>query len=135
MSKIRSYIVGRDPSATIVLPHETVSRRHAELIPVSGGQVYVTDCASTCGTFVDAGGRWEKISQDFVNAGGRLRFGEVEVSVQSLLADIARLPGGGGAGPGVPADPGGSPGPEQKKQVDASRGVVRDPETGEPIPM
>ena len=28
--------------------------------PVTGGQVYVTDCASTCGTFIDKGGRWEK---------------------------------------------------------------------------
>ena len=135
MSRIRCYIVGRDTSAAIVLQHETVSRRHAELVPVTGGQVYVTDCASTCGTFIDKGGRWEKISQDFVNAGGRVRFGDVEVSVQGLLADIARLPAGEGAGPGGSADPGGSPGVDKKKQVDASRGVVRDPDTGEPIAM
>ena len=106
---------------------------HAELIPASGGQVYVTDCASTCGTFIDKSGRWEKISQDFVSAGGRVRFGDVEVSVQGLLADIARLPAGGGGDPGGTPSPGGSTGPEKKKQLDAGRGVVRDPDTGEPV--
>ncbi len=135
MSRIRCYSIGRDPSASIVLRHETVSRRHAELIPVSGGQVYVTDCASACGTFIDKGRRWERLTQDFVGAGGRVRFGEVEVSVQSLLADIARLPAGGGTGPGGSAEPGGTPGADKKKHVDAGRGVMRDPETGEPIPM
>lgn len=135
MSRIRCYSVGRDPSASIVLQHKTVSRRHAELIPVPGGQVYVTDCASTCGTFIDKGGRWEKISQDFVNAGGRVRFGDIEVGVQDMLAEIARLPAGVGTGSGDSPGPGGSPGAEMKKKVDASRGVVRDPDTGEPIAM
>ena len=102
---------------------------------MSGGQLYVTDCASTCGTFIDKGGRWEKITQDFVNAGGRVRFGDIEVGVQDLLAEIARLPAGGGAGSGDSPGPGGSPGAEMKKKVDASRGVVRDPDTGEPIAM
>lgn len=127
MSRIRCYTVGRDPSAAIVLQHETVSRRHAELIPVSGGQVFVTDCASTGGTFVDEGGRWQRVSQGFVSAGARLRFGDVEVGVQSLLADIARLPAAAQAG--AAADPP----PDRKKQVDAERGVARDPVTGEPI--
>ena len=113
----------------IVLQHDSVSRRHAELIPVSGGQVYVTDCASTAGTFVDEGGRWQRVSQSFVSAGARLRFGDFEVSVQSLLADIARLPAAGQAGSAVAQ----APVPQGKKQVDAERGVARDPVTGEPI--
>ena len=83
MSKIPSYTIGRDPSASVVLPHDTVSRVHAELIPVSGGQVYVTDCASTGGTFIDEGGRWQKITQAFVDAGGRVRFGELEVGIEN----------------------------------------------------
>lgn len=112
---------------SIVLQHETVSRRHAELIPVAGGQVYVTDCASTSGTFVEDGGRWRQVGQDFVSAGGRLRFGEVEVSVQQLLADISRLPAAGGQ---VEADSAGS---KEEKRPDASRGVARDPGTGEPV--
>ena len=132
MSKIPCYTIGRDPSVSVVLPHDTVSRVHAELIPVAGGQVYVTDCASTGGTFIDEGGRWQKITQAFVDAGGRLRFGEVEVGVERLLADISRLSAGSGEGSAAAAD---ASVPEKSKPVDASQGVMRDPETGEPISL
>lgn len=130
MSKIRCYTVGRDPSASVVLSHDTVSRVHAELIPVASGQVYVTDCASTGGTFIDEGGRWQKITQGFVDAGSRLRFGEVEVGVERLLADISRLSAASGEGSAAAASA-----PEKSKPVDASQGVMRDPETGEPISL
>ena len=132
MSKIRYYTIGRDPTASVVLPHDTVSRVHAELIPVSGGQVYVTDCASTGGTFIDEGGRWQKITQAFVDAGGRLRFGEVAVRVERMLADISRLSAGSGEGSAAAAA---ASVPEKSKPVDASQGVMRDPETGEPISL
>ena len=132
MSRIRCYTVGRDPSASVVLPHDTVSRVHAELIPVAGGQVYVTDCASTGGTFIDEGGRWQKITQAFVDAGGRLRFGEVEVGVERLLADISRLSAASGEGSAAAAA---ASAPEKSKPVDASQGVMRDPDTGEPISL
>ena len=134
MSRIPCYTIGRDPSASVVLPHDTVSRVHAELIPVTGGQVYVTDCASTGGTFIDEGGRWQKITQAFVDAGGRLRFGEVEVGVERLLADISRLSAASGEGSGAAAIADASA-PEKRKPVDASQGVMRDPETGEPISL
>ena len=132
MSRIPCYTIGRDPTASVVLPHDTVSRVHAELIPVAGGQVYVTDCASTGGTFINEGGRWQKITQAFVDAGGRLRFGEVEVGVERLLADISRLSAASGEGSAAAAD---ASVPEKGKPVDASQGVMRDPETGEPISL
>ena len=135
MSKIRCYTVGRDPSASVVLSHDTVSRVHAELISVSGGQVYITDCASTGGTFIDEGGRWQKITQAFVDAGGRLRFGEVEVGVERLLADISRLSAAGGEGSAAASADASASAPEKSKPVDASLGVMRDPETGEPISL
>ena len=133
MSKIPHYTIGRDPSASVVLPHDTVSRIHAELIPITGGQVYVTDCASTGGTFIEESGRWQKITQAFVDAGGKVRFGELEVGVEQLLADIARLSAGSGQGSSAgPADPAAA---KQKKPLDASQGVMRDPETGEIISL
>ena len=128
MSKVPCYTVGRDPSAAIVLQHETVSRVHAELVPVTDGQIYITDCASTSGTFIDEGGRWHEISQSFVGAGGRLRFGEVEVSVQRLLVDISRLSAAKGERSGGSSDV------EEENQLDASQGVVRDPGTGNRLP-
>ena len=136
MSKIPHYTIGRDPSASVVLPHDTVSRIHAELIPVTGGQVYVTDCASTGGTFIEENGRWQKITQAFVDAKDRVKFGELEVGVEQLLADIARLSAasgeGSGAGAASSADPAAA---KQKKPLDASQGVMRDPETGEIISL
>ena len=134
MSRIRCYTVGRDPSVSVVLLHHTVSRVHAELIPVDSGQVYVTDCASTGGTFIDEGGRWQKITQGFVDVGGRLRFGEKEVGVQQLLADISRLSAGSGEGSSAAASTDASA-PEKSKPLDASQGVMRDPDTGEPISL
>ena len=134
MSKIRCYTIGRDPTASVVVPHDTVSRVHAELIPISGGQVYVTDCTSTGGTFIDEGGRWQKITQAFVDAGSRVRFGELEVGVEQLLADIARLSTGSGVGSGAAGEASAST-PEKSKSLDASQGVMRDPETGEPIAL
>ena len=133
MSKIRTYTIGRDPTASVVLPHDTVSRVHAELIPITGGQIYVTDCASTGGTFIDEDGNWQKITQTFVNAGAKLRFGKLEVGVEHLLADIARL---SAAGEGSAAASNASnPTPEKSKPLDASQGVMRDPETGAPIAL
>ena len=135
MSKVRSYTIGRDFSASVVLRHDTVSRVHAELIPMSGSQVYVTDCASTGGTFIEEGGRWQKITQAFVKAGGKVRFGKLEIGVEQLLADIARLSAPGGEGSGA-TDSSASPStPEKNKPLDASQGVMRDPETGEPIAL
>ena len=99
---------------------------------MASGQVYVTDCASTGGTFIDEGGRWQKITQAFVDAGGRLRFGEVEVGVERLLADISRLSAASGEGSAAATA---ASAPEKSKPVDASQGVMRDPETGEPISL
>ena len=132
MSRIRCFTVGRDSSAAIVLQHETVSRKHAEMIPVTNGQLYVTDCASTGGTFIDNGGRWQKITQSFADAGGRLRFGEMEVGVERLLADISRLSAGSREDSSTA---GGASTPEKNKPLDASQGVMRDPETGEPVAL
>ena len=132
MSKIPCYTLGRDAEAAITVPHGTVSRLHAEVIPLPDGRVYVTDCASTNGTFVHEDGRWRRISQEFAGAGARLRFGEVELSVPALLTQIARLQSAGTAGAHEPggAEPSTA---EQEEKLDVRHGVALDPETGEPV--
>ena len=47
-----SYVCGRSPEADLVVPHPTVSRRHAEL-QVAGTRIKVVDLKSRNGTFVD----------------------------------------------------------------------------------
>lgn len=129
MSSVACYTIGRDTDAAITVQHTTVSRLHAEVIPLPDGRLYVTDCASRNGTFINEGGHWRKISQDFAGAEARLRFGEVETSVPHLLALIARLQGSGGAGALEPVVA------ESEDKLDASRGVALNPETGEPVAL
>lgn len=128
MSTVACYTIGRD-AAAITVQHTTVSRLHAEVIPLPDGRLYVTDCASRNGTFINEDGHWRKISQDFASAGARIRFGEVETRVSHLLAIIARLQGSGRAGAA------GSPVAESEEKLDASQGVALNPETGEPVAL
>lgn len=133
MSKIFCSTVGRSAAAAITIVHETVSRLHAEVIPLSDGRAYVTDCASRNGTFVNDNGQWRQISQDFAGPGARLRFGEVEMTVSDLLLEITRLQGAA-AGP-ANGPPAGQAVARHAEKLDASQGVVRNPETGEPIAL
>ena len=128
MSSVACYTIGR--AAAITVQHTTVSRLHAEVIPLPDGRLYVTDCASRNGTFINEDGHWRKISQDFAGATAQLRFGEVETSVLHLLAIIAQLQGSDNAGAaGTPVAE-----PEEEK-LDASQGVALNPETGEPVAL
>lgn len=140
MSTVPCAIVGRSASADVSLPHPSVSRRHAEVIPLPDGRVYVTDCATTNGTFVHAGGQWRRIAQDFAAADGRVRFGDVEMPVPLLLARTTRTAGpdrDAGASPaGVPpAGKGGGRPADREPGLDVRHGVARNPETGEPVAL
>ena len=128
-SAVACYTLGRDTAAAITVQHTTVSRLHAEVIPLPDGRVYVTDCASRNGTYINEDGRWRKISQDFAGAAAHLRFGEVETSVPHLLALIDRLQSSSSTGEAGP------PVAEPEEQLDASQGVALNPETGEPVAL
>ena len=130
MSTVACYTIGRDTAAAINVQHTTVSRLHAEVIPLPDGRLYVTDCASRNGTFTNEDGHWRKISQDFAGAEARLRFGEVETSVSYLLTLIARLQDSGSAGAAGPAVA-----ESEEEKLDASQGVALNPETGEPVAL
>ena len=130
VSRVRTYIVGRDSACDVRLDDPSVSRRHAELVRVEGGRFHVADCATTNGTYVLAGGEWRAIRQAVVEPTDRLRFGELEMTVGRLdalcpIEDVHRSAGGpadyAAAGP-PPATP---PGPIQRPEFD--------PETGELI--
>jgi hypothetical protein len=76
--------VGRDPECELQINHSTVSSLHCEL-SLSADGVYLHDCASTNGTFLNG----EPVSEAWLMAGQDLRFGDVELFVESTDAHIA----------------------------------------------
>ncbi len=128
---MRTFVIGRSPDADIVLADASVGRQHAELVITDDGRFHLTDCGGGDGTWRAVAMRagqevWERTRQSFVAAGQPLRFGDIRVTVQELLArrepsprdKEAAGPAGGGGGAGS-AEPG-------------LRGPVeRDPRTGE----
>ena len=133
MTRITTYLVGRDPRCDRRIDDPSVSRRHAEVVPAAGGRLYVTDCASSGGTFVRRGGEWTRIRQAWVEPADRIRFGGYEMAA----ADLAALCSGG-AGPApapappdpVPDPPPAPPDPPAPPRNDKKR-PIRNPVTGE----
>ena len=130
MSRLRTYVVGRERGCDVRLDDASVSRRHAEVVRVSDGRLYVTDCATTNGTFVLDGGDWRAIRQTFLEPSARIRFGDCGMTAGRLDALCPRDDAGpsGGGDAGVVLD---GLTPPEEATLDPSRGLVRDPETGE----
>ena len=93
------------------------------------GRLYVTDRATTNGTFVLDGGEWRAIRQAFVERTDSIRLGDRRMAGADLdtscLRNSARASGseavgGKAVGSARPVD-----------ALDPSRRLVRDPETGE----
>jgi pSer/pThr/pTyr-binding forkhead associated (FHA) protein len=76
--------VGRDRDCEICLTHNTVSTHHAELALSSDG-VYLRDTQSTNGTFLNG----ERIAESWLVPGNEIKFGDIELTVESTDAIIA----------------------------------------------
>lgn len=76
--------VGRDPDCEHCIEHPTISSRHCELALTADG-VYVRDCNSTNGTFIND----EPVAEAWLDPGQKLRFGDVELLVESTEANVA----------------------------------------------
>jgi S-DNA-T family DNA segregation ATPase FtsK/SpoIIIE len=73
-------VIGRDPTATVHLTDEEVSRRHA-IISLGEGQITVEDLGSSNGTFTDAG---QVNSETQLQAGDRIRVGQSTLELREL---------------------------------------------------
>ena len=69
-------LVGRGPECDVLIPHVSVSRRHAEL-SVDGVTVAVRDLESRNGTYVDD----QRIEECLAGAGQIIRFGGVSFEI------------------------------------------------------
>ena len=76
--------VGRDPECEICLDHAMVSSLHCELALTDDG-VHIHDCNSTNGTFING----EPVKEAWLDAGQKLRIGDVELLVESTGVTIA----------------------------------------------
>jgi predicted component of type VI protein secretion system len=126
MSRIKTYLVGRDPSCDYRIAEKTVSRQHAEVILARDGRFYVTDRVTTSGTFVLAGREWKPVRQAYVEPTARIRFGGYEMAAARLA--VLRGQGSDGPpvqGPRVGAADAGRPSPARVKAP------ARNPETAE----
>jgi pSer/pThr/pTyr-binding forkhead associated (FHA) protein len=76
--------VGREPECEFCLDHPTISSLHCELA-LSNDGVYVRDCSSTNGTFING----QPVMEAWLDPGQTLRLGDVELFVESTEANIA----------------------------------------------
>jgi hypothetical protein len=76
--------VGRGPDNDFQLDHPTISTRHCELIVADDG-VVLHDCGSTNGSFVNR----QPVREIWLEAGHEVRFGDVELLVESTEVHIA----------------------------------------------
>ena len=116
-----SYFIGRGKNNDIRLTDPTVSRRHAELVVTEDGRYYLTDCASTQGTYVERDSRWTAVRQAFVAEADPLRLGEHRTEVRELLAGVSSSSGRGRGKEGRPMG----------RNKPPSGSVMRNPQTGE----
>jgi diguanylate cyclase (GGDEF)-like protein len=86
-------VLGRDPTSTVALPSEDVSRRHARIAPDGDGHA-VTDLGSTNGTWVNG----SQVETRRLAAGDRIRVGAFVLAYVAAgdpagrhLEDLARL--------------------------------------------
>jgi pSer/pThr/pTyr-binding forkhead associated (FHA) protein len=81
---------GRDPGCDLVLEHPTLSRLQARLELAADGLVWVHDAGSSNGTFVNRNDAWVRVKKVVLCIGDRIRFGDVEVPLQTLTAVFGR---------------------------------------------
>ena len=116
-------MIGRSPSADVVIADASVAPHHAELVLTDDGRLFLTDCATAGGTWRQSeggeGALWHPVRQAFVARDEPLRLGDHRCTVKDLLR----------AGRGAASEAAGNWDGPARSRV---RGpVVRDPATGE----
>ena len=130
-----TWIVGRGHECDVRVNDTSVSRSHADLMPLSGGRLRVTDRESTNGTFVRDGGAWRAVHQELLAPTDRVRFGDYEITVSQLNALCVER-GRASSGYKSPDLGAGSftglvRAPDTQEFLDSRKGLARDPVTGE----
>jgi hypothetical protein len=83
-------LVGRGEDAKFRIQHHQVSRRHCELFPGDGAEVFLRDLGSTNGTFLD-GEQIPTSARTAVRSGGLVRVGKVAFVVEYEQPGVPRV--------------------------------------------
>jgi len=77
--------IGRAGDCDLVLEHDSVSRKHAEVEVTPEGYLAVLDAQSSNGTFLSRNGRWIRARKVILGIQDRIRFGDQEVPLDRLV--------------------------------------------------
>jgi predicted component of type VI protein secretion system len=138
----QTFSIGRSPECDLVLADQSVSRKHAELLVLDDGQLFLVDCQSTHGTRLSQHGHTRPVQQEFVSLDAIVQFGDVSIPMSDLVdalrekhpqAALPKPPRAAGAGAGAA---GAGPWPQGTRLVRCRCGVIkvrgqRCPECGE----
>lgn len=95
--KVEKTTVGRVSDNAFEIPEASVSSHHAEII-LRGSDVVIRDLDSTNGTFING----QKITEAVLKPGQTLRFGTVDLRLDTGDGPIAAAPSGASAAPKKP---------------------------------
>ena len=125
--KLAVYLIGRGADVHIRIDDTSVSRIHAELVVTKTGDLFLTDRASSGGTYVARNGAWKRISQDFVKRAEALLLGRHQTTLGKILKEIEQGTGKQTTRTNEAKEP-------VRKNPELPLGPVRrNPETGEVI--
>ena len=86
---LKTLVIGRSPSADVVIADASVAPHHAELVITDDGRLYLTDCATDGGTWVGSDGdllRWSRGAPADASAGGGAWDGGAQRRVRGPVA-------------------------------------------------
>jgi predicted component of type VI protein secretion system len=86
----QTFSIGRSPECDLVLADQSVSRKHAELILLGAGQLFLVDCQSTHGTRLLQHGHTQTVQQAFVSLDADVQFGDVSISMREVIEALQR---------------------------------------------
>jgi hypothetical protein len=109
----------------VVIADASLAPHHAELVITDDGRLYLTDCATDAGTWLQSEGQstsgWQPVRQSFVRPDQPLRLGDHQCTAGDLLRWSR----------GAPADASAAGAWDPAPQRRVRGPVARDPATGE----
>jgi hypothetical protein len=109
----------------VVIADASLAPHHAELVITDDGRLYLTDCATDAGTWLQSEGQstsgWQPVRQGFVRHDQPLRLGDHQCTAGDLLRWSR----------GAPADASAAGAWDAAPQRRVRGPVARDPATGE----